>query len=44
MIERIGQITYNFEEKHPVLAHIIGFTVVYLIGLLITLAVLYKVL
>lgn len=44
MIERLGQVVYNFEEKHPVLANIIGIGVIYLLGILITLAVIYKVL
>lgn len=42
MIEKIGQGLYNFEEKHPVIANVIGFGIIYLLGILITLAVLYK--
>lgn len=44
MIERLGQCLYNFEEKHPVIANIIGIGIIYLLGILITIAVLYKVL
>ena len=44
MIERLGQVVYDFEEKHPVIAHIIGLGVIYLLGILITLAVIYRVL
>lgn len=44
MIEKIGEVLYEFEEKHPIMAEVIGFGIVYMIGLLITLAVLIRVL
>lgn len=43
-MEKIGEVLYEFEEKHPIMANIIGFGVMYLIGILITLAVLTRVL
>ena len=44
MIERLGQCLYDFEEKHPILANVIGIGAIYLLGLLMTLIVIYKVL
>ena len=44
MIERLGQCLYDFEEKHPVIANIIGIGIIYLLGILITIAVIYNVL
>lgn len=43
-MEKIGQILYDFEEKHPILANIIGVALIYIIGLLLTLVVILKVL
>lgn len=44
MIERLGQCLYNFEEKHPILANIIGISSICLLGILIILTILFKVL
>lgn len=44
MIEKIGQVLCNFEEKYPILANITGIGAIYLLGLLMTLIVIYKVL
>lgn len=41
-MEKLGQVVYDFEEKHPVIAKVIGIGVIYLIGILITLAVIYR--
>lgn len=44
MIERLGQCLNNFEEKHPILSNIIGIAIIYLLGILITLIIIFKVL
>jgi hypothetical protein len=42
MIERLGQYLYDFEEKHPIIANIIGIGIIYLLGILITIIVSQK--
>lgn len=43
MIEKLGQYLYNFEEKHLVIANIIGISIIYLLGILITIIVINKI-
>lgn len=43
-MERIAEVLFKFEEKHPIIAQVIGIGIIYLLGILITLAVIFKVL